>query len=140
MIQFVYNTPFSLINEIKISDWLLFLASQEGYRIKNLYYNYVSTEEIQFINLKHLNHNYPTDVITFDYSVDDEISAEVFICQEQVEKNAIEYSQTTENETIRVLCHALFHLCGHDDKSKTQQLDMRQTEDKAIASFHTTFK
>ena len=140
MIQFVYNTPFSLINEIKISDWLLFLASQEGYRIKNLYYNYVSIEEIQSINLKHLNHNYPTDVITFDYSVDNEISAEVFICQDQVEKNAIEYSQTVENETIRVLCHALFHLCGHDDKSKTQQFDMRQTEDRAIASFYTTFK
>ena len=140
MIQFVYNTPFSLINETKISDWLLFLASQEGYRIKNLYYNYVSIEEIQSINFTHLNHNYPTDVITFDYSTDDEISAEVFICQEQVEKNATEYSQTIENETIRVLCHALFHLCGYDDKSKTQQFDMRQTEDKAIASFHTTFK
>ena len=140
MIQFVYNSPFSLINEPKISDWLLFLASQEGYRIKNLYYNYVSIAEIQSINLKHLNHNYPTDVITFNYSVDDKISAEVFICQEQVEKNAAEYFQTIENETIRVLCHALFHLCGRDDKSKTQQLDMRQTEDKAIASFHTTFK
>ena len=140
MIEFTFNTDFILDNKKQISSWLLSLANSEGFTIKTLHYNYVSVEKIQSINNQFLNHDYPTDVIAFDYCEDKELSGEVFVCQKIVEKNAAYYSQTIENETLRVLCHALFHLCGHKDKTSKDLAVMRSAEDKAIAAFHSTYK
>ena len=140
MIEFTFNTDFTLDNKKQISDWLLFLASSEGFTIKNLHYNFVSAEKIHSINNQFLNHDYPTDVIAFDYCEDKELLGEVFVCQKIVEQNAGYYSQTVENETLRVLCHELFHLCGHKDKNSKDLAVMRSAEDKAIATFHSTYK
>ena len=140
MIEFVYYTGFELKNQKQVSNWLLSLANKEGFSIKNLYYNYVSTDQIQSLNNKFLNHDYVTDVLAFDYCEGSELSAEVFICQSEVEKNAKELSQSAENETLRVLCHALFHLCGYNDKTHKEQNVMRSKEDGAISSFQTTHK
>ena len=140
MIEFVFNTDFMLDNKKEISTWLLFLAKNEGFSIKNLNYNFVSAEKIQSINNQFLNHDYPTDVIAFDYCEDKELLGEVFVCQKIVEQNAVDYSQTIENETLRVLCHALLHLCGHKDKNSKDLAVMRLAEDKAIAAFHSTYK
>ena len=140
MIEFTFDTEFMLDNKKQISDWLLSLASSEGFTIKNLHYNFVSAEKIHSINNQFLNHDYPTDVIAFDYCEDKELSGEVFVCQKIVEQNAVYYSQAAENETLRVLCHALFHLCGYKDKSSKDLAVMRSAEDKAIAAFHSTYK
>ena len=64
----------------------------------------------------------------------------MFVCQQIVEQNASDYLQTIENETLRVLCHALFHLCGHKDKNSKDLVVIRSAEDKAIATFHSTYK
>ena len=140
MIEFTFNTDFILDNKKQISDWLLYLANIEGFTIKDLHYNFVSAEKIQSINNQFLSHDYPTDVIAFDYCQDKELSGEVFVCQKIVEQNAVCYSQTIENETLRVLCHALLHLCGHKDKNSKDLAVMRSAEDKAIAAFHSTYK
>ena len=140
MIEFTFNTDFILDNKKQISDWLLSLAKSEGFTIINLHYNFVSAEKIQSINNQFLNHDYPTDVIAFDYCEDKELSGEVFVCQKIVEQNAAYYTQTLENETLRVLCHALFHLCGYKDKNSKDMAVMRSAEDKAIAAFHSTYK
>ena len=140
MIEFTFDTDFILDNKKQVSGWLLSLANSEGFTVKNLHYNFVSAEKIHSINKQFLNHDYPTDVIAFDYCVDKELSGEVFVCQKIVEQNAVYYSQTVENETLRVLCHALFHLCGHKDKNSKELAIMRSAEDKAIAAFHSTYK
>ena len=140
MIEFTFNTDFILDNKKQISDWLLSLANSEGFTIINLHYNFVSAEKIQSINNQFLNHDYPTDVIAFDYCEDKELSGEVFVCQKIVEQNAVYYTQTPENETLRVLCHALFHLCGYKDKNSKDLAVMRSAEDKAIGAFHSTYK
>ena len=140
MIEFTFNTDFILENKKQITDWLLSLASSEGFTVKNLHYNFVSAEKIHSINNQFLNHDYPTDVIAFDYCEDKQLSGEVFVCQKIVEQNAVYYSQAVENETLRVLCHALFHLCGYKDKSSKDLAVMRSAEDKAIAAFHSTYK
>ena len=140
MIEFTFNTDSILDNKKQISDWLLSLASSEGFTVKNLHYNFVSAEKIHSINNQFLNHDYPTDVIAFDYCEDKELSGDVFVCQKIVEQNAVYYSQTVENETLRVLCHAFFHLCGHKDKNSKDLAVMRSAEDKAIAAFHSTYK
>ena len=140
MIEFTFNTDFILDNKKQISDWLLSLADNEGFSIKNLHYSFVSVEKIQSINNQFLNHDYPTDVIAFDYCEDKDLSGEVFVCQKIVEQNAVYYSQAVEDETLRVLCHALFHLCGYKDKSSKDLAVMRSAEDKAISAFHSTYK
>ena len=140
MIEYVYHTGFELKNQEQVSNWLLSLANKEGFSIKNLYYNYVSPDQIQSLNNEFLKHDYVTDVLAFDYCEGSELSAEVFICQSEVEKNAKELSQSVENETLRVLCHALFHLCGYNDKTDKDKTVMRSIEDNAIASFQTTHK
>jgi len=140
MIEFTFDTDFILDNKKQVSGWLLSLANSEGFTVKNLHYNFVSAEKIHSINKQFLNHDYPTDVIAFDYCVDKELSGEVFVCQKIVEQNAVDYSQTIENETLRVLCHALLHLCGHKDKNSKDLAVMRLAEDKAIAAFHSTYK
>ena len=140
MIEFTFDTDFILDNKKQVSGWLLSLANSEGFTVKNLHYNFVSAEKIHSINKQFLNHDYPTDVIAFDYCVDKELSGEVFVCQKIVEQNAVYYSQTIENETLRVLCHALLHLCGHKDNNSNDLAVMRSAEDKAIAAFHSTYK
>ena len=140
MIEFTFNTDFTLDNKKQISEWLFNLANTEGFTIKDLHYSFVSAEKIQSINNQFLNHDYPTDVIAFDYCEDKELSGEVFVCQKIVEQNAVYYSQTIENETLRVLCHALLHLCGYKDKNSKDLAVMRSVEDKAIAAFHSTYK
>ena len=140
MIEFVYYTGFELKNQKQVSNWLLSLANKEGFSIKNLYYNYVSPGQIQSLNHEFLKHDYVTDVLAFDYCDGTELSAEVFICQSEVEKNAKELSQSIENETLRVICHALFHMCGYDDKTDKEQAVMRTKEDEAICSFQTIHK
>ena len=140
MIEFTFDTDFILDNKKQVSGWLLSQANSEGFTVKNLHYNFVSAEKIHSINKQFLNHDYPTDVIAFDYCVDKELSGEVFVCQKIVEQNAVYYSQTIENETLRVLCHALFHLCGHKDNNSKDLAVMRSAEDKAIAAFHSTYK
>ena len=140
MIEFVYYTDFELKNHKQVSNWLLSLANKEGFSIKNLYYNYVSPDQIQSLNNEFLKHDYVTDVLAFDYCEGSELSAEVFICQSEVEKNAKDLSQSIENETLRVLCHALFHLCGYNDKTDKERAVMRSKEDGAISSFKTTHK
>ena len=140
MIEFVYYTGFELKHQKQVSNWLLSLANKEGFSIKNLYYNYDSPDQIQSLNKEFLKHDYVTDVLAFDYSEGSGLSAEVFICQLEVQKNAKALSQSVENETLRVLCHALFHLCGYNDKTDKEQAVMSSKEDEAISSFQTTHK
>ena len=140
MIQFIYNTSFRLSNEKNVSEWVTFIAKSEGVTLKKVFYNYVSLKDIRALNKKHLSHDYVTDVLTFDYSSKKDISGDVFICQEQVEENAKNYSQSAENETIRVVCHAILHLCGYSDTAEDHILEMRSKEDHYLKVFQTTFK
>ena len=140
MIDFIHTTPFVLNNTEELRKFLLHVSVQEGYTLSQFYFHFVSVEEITRINKNHLSHDYATDVITFDYSADKELKAEDYICPEEVQCNAKKYNQTVENEIVRVLVHALLHVCGHDDKSDESKLKMRNKEDLYIKIYQTSFK
>jgi len=140
MIDFIQTTPFVLRNTEEIRKLLLHVSVQEGYTLSQFYFHFVSAEEITRINKNHLSHDYATDVITFDYSRDKELKAEAYICPQEVKSNAKKYSQTFENELVRVLVHALLHVCGYDDKADESKLKMRNKEDLYIKIYQTSFK
>ena len=140
MIRFTYNTDFLLNNESEVAELINTVAISKGKSIDKFFYHFVSEAKIQQVNNDHLKHNFVTDVITFDYSDDKLISAEAFVCPEEVLKNSKRYSQTSENEVIRVLLHAVLHVLGYDDKSKESRQEMRNQEDHFLAIFNKKHK
>ena len=135
MIRFFHNDFLTLDNK-QLSEWLLKVAKKEGFVIQKLHYNFVDASKLNELNIKYLNHDYETDILTFDYSVDNEISAEAFISHEAVEQNAKKNKQSIEKETLRLLSHALLHCFGHHDKSPDEKLFMRLKEEECMAMFH----
>ncbi len=140
MIKFKYTTKFTLVNESKVIDWLNTIANSEGYKIKKIFYNYISEAKIKDLNKRHLSHNYSTDVLTFDYSQGNGIVSEIYIAPKKVEKNAKKYSQSIENETLRVVSHGLLHLCGYNDTTNDEAQEMRLKEEHYLKLFHSYSK
>ena len=135
MIQFFHNDFLTLDNK-QLSEWLVKVANKEGFVIQKLHYNFVDACKLHELNQKYLNHDNDTDILTFDYSVDNEISAEAFISHDALEQNAKINNQSIEKETLRLLSHALLHCFGHVDKSPHEKLFMRLKEEECIAMFH----
>jgi len=86
-------------------------------------------DKILEVNKEYLSHDYYTDIITFDYSLNQIISGDLFISIDRVKENANRYSKTFENELMRVVFHGVLHLCGYNDKSEEEILVMRSKED-----------
>ena len=131
-VKFFYHTGFVLSNEIKVANWLLSVLRNEGVEAQSIDYNFVDKKQMIKINKKHLNHNYLTDVLAFNYSEDNTIQGDVFVSEEMVRANAQEYSQSFSDELLRVMLHGLLHLCGHNDKTPEQQNRIRDLEDKYL--------
>ena len=140
MIKFKYTTKFTLANETKVIDWLYTIAKSEGYKIKKIFYNYISETKIKDLNKRHLSHNYSTDILTFDYSQGEGIVSEIYIAPKKVEKNAKKYSQSIENEVLRVISHGLLHLCGYNDTTNDEAQEMRLKEEHYLKLFHSYSK
>ena len=140
MIHFAYNTDFFLSDESVVAELLNTVAVSKGSSIDKFFFYFVSAAKIQQVNNDHLKHDFVTDVITFDYSDGKEISAEAYICPEQVFKNAKRYSQSIENETVRVLLHAVLHVLGYDDKTEESRQEMRKQEDRFLSVFNQKHK
>ena len=140
MIKFKYTTKFTLANETKVIDWLNTIAKSEGYKIKKIFYNYISETKIKHLNKRHLSHNYSTDILTFDYSQGNGIVSEIYIAPKKVEKNAKKYSQSIENEMLRVISHGLLHLCGYNDTTNDEAQEMRLKEEHYLKLFHSYSK
>ena len=112
----------------EISHWLKQIAHAEGKKIGSLCYIFVSDETILDINKKFLHHDYYTDIITFDNSIGDTISGEMYISIDTVNSNAKDYHTEFRNELLRVMVHGVLHLCGYNDKTTKEQNKMKAAE------------
>ena len=120
----------------RISLWLDQLASIHGHSIQDLNIIFVSDEELLLINRQFLNHDYYTDIITFDLgTVKKSISGELYISLDRVKDNATTLGQKYSAEFIRVVAHGLLHLIGFQDKKSEQIVEMRACENDAIALY-----
>lgn len=122
----------------RIKDWLLKTAAVYGYGISEIRYIFCSDDFLLEINRATLNHDYYTDIITFDLREDfsrREILAEIYISVDRVRENAHDFSVSFAGEMRRVLVHGILHLVGLQDKTPEQEQEMRREEDKALSTF-----
>jgi rRNA maturation RNase YbeY len=129
------QVKFNLKNKRKISAYLKDVIAKEGKKIGELNYVFVSDEVIIDINNKYLQHNYPTDIITFDNSIGSIVAGEMYISIDTVKFNANDYKVEFYNELLRVILHGVLHLCGHKDATAEEQKQMRQLEDEYLQNF-----
>ena len=87
------------------------------------------------MNKEHLNHDYYTDILTFDYCVDNTISGELLISWDTVQSNALKYKVDKQTELKRVVFHGVLHLCGYNDKNKEEKQLMRSKENECLEKY-----
>jgi rRNA maturation RNase YbeY len=136
MISFNYELEFQLENEEQYSSWISNVISSENKKEGDINYIFCDDEYILEINKQYLNHDYYTDIISFDYSVGNELHGDIFVSIERVRENAIEFEVTFDEELKRVLAHGVLHYCGYKDKTEEEELIMRSKEDEKIKMFH----
>jgi probable rRNA maturation factor len=136
MIDFNYETEFTLDNEGAISNWISSVIESEGKKEGEINYIFCDDEYLLQINQEHLQHDYYTDIISFDYTIGNEISGDLFISVDRVKENAIDFNVSFEEELKRVLVHGVLHYCGYKDKTDADELLMRSKEDEKLAMFH----
>ena len=97
-------------------------------KLGKIVYTLLSDEELLEINKTHLNHDYYTDIITFDYSTPRKLEGEVFVSMDRVKENSDDFLL----ELTRVMCHGVLHMLGYKDKSESEILEMRNMENEWI--------
>ena len=136
MISFNYETEFELPNEDQLSNWLSQVILSESKKEGDINYIFCDDEYLLNLNEQYLDHDTLTDIISFDYSVGNELHGDIFISIERVRENALDFSVTFDEELKRVLVHGVLHYCGFKDKSEEDEQLMRQKEDEKIKMFH----
>lgn len=125
---FFEDTNFKFNRRRLTSQWLKFTAESEIKRIGQVNIIFCSDNYILDINQKYLQHDYFTDIITFDYCEGKTLSGDLFISVDTVRENAIFYGTEFDDELNRVIVHGLLHLIGYDDHSEEDQKTMRSKE------------
>ncbi|AOW08780.1 rRNA maturation RNase YbeY [Flavobacterium gilvum] len=136
MINFNYESDFILENEEAIATWLSAVIESENKSEGEINYIFCDDEYLHKINVEYLNHDTLTDIISFDYTMGNEIGGDIFVSIERVLDNANDYNTSFEEELKRVLVHGVLHYCGYKDKSDEDEALMRSKEDEKIAMFH----
>ena len=126
------NISFPKIKKREISKWIKDVASTYHKRVGEITYIFCPDDEILRINQQYLNHNYYTDIITFDYSENDLISGDLFISLDTVKSNSEKYRVDYPQELYRVMIHGILHLCGLKDKTPEEEKTMRIMEEQAL--------
>lgn len=116
-------------NRTEIKKWIKKSVIKEGYKLGELSFNFCSDEELLKINIEHLNHDFYTDIITFELNEDNVVIGDIYISIDRVKDNAKQQGTTFTNELMRVIIHGVMHLCGYKDKTKKDAALMREKED-----------
>jgi probable rRNA maturation factor len=129
------SISFKLKDKTKLKLWIKSIVDKEKHVLGTLNYVFCSDDELLEINIKHLNHNTFTDIITFDYTEDKKISSDIFISIDRVIENSKKFDTSFQNELHRVMIHGVLHLCGYKDKTKPDAELMRKKENWALKLF-----
>lgn len=117
------------IQKRRMTRWIKETIASEGKTIGDISFIFCSDAYLLEMNKQYLNHDYFTDIITFDYVEENVISGDIFISCDRVKENALEFNTGFENELSRIIIHGVLHLLGFKDKTKKDKLLMTQKED-----------
>ena len=133
-----YNTENVGMPDIRrrlTSQWVKQVAQSYGRKVGEVAYVFVDDAEILRVNRQYLQHDYYTDIITFDYCEGDTISGDLFISLDTVHSNAAELGVPYGQELRRVIIHGILHLCGINDKGPGEREIMEAAENKALEAW-----
>ena len=122
-----------------LKAWIKEFVSNHGKKVGELAFVFCSDEKILEVNQNFLQHDYYTDIITFDYCEGEIVSGDIFISVEQVQENAVSHKVDYNTELLRVLAHGVLHLIGFQDKEKKNKIEMTRNEDLCMSLFFTKF-
>lgn len=120
------------IKKRNVSAWIKKVAELHGKKVGDLSYLFCSDDHILEVNKEYLQHDYYTDIITFDYTEGDVISGDMVISVETIATNAEKFNTSFESEFFRVVIHGVLHLCGINDKGPGEREIMEKHEDEAL--------
>ena len=129
MISFNYEIDFELKNSKEVKSWISKVILEENCNEGDINYIFCSDEYLHKINVKFLNHDTLTDIISFDYSLGKELHGDIYISVDRVTENASDYGTNFIDELDRVIIHGILHYCGYKDKTNDDELLMRSKED-----------
>ena len=133
-ISFSYSSDqYKIIDEVSIVNWVKKVISNENKRLGTISYNFIGEEEILKINKDHLNHDFFTDIITFDSSFINIINGDILISPDTVKTNSQIFNVSHLEELHRVIIHGIMHLCGYNDNTSDEKSKMRSLEDKYLS-------
>ena len=122
------------IKRREVSEWIKQVAASYGKKVGDIAYIFCSDERILEVNRQYLQHDYYTDIITFDYTEGNRISGDLFISLDTIQTNAEQFADNDyQRELHRVIIHGILHLCGINDKGPGEREIMEDAENKALA-------
>jgi probable rRNA maturation factor len=127
------QVQFRFSNKAKITKWIEAVVKKERKQIGFLNFIFCTDPALLAMNKQYLNHDYFTDIITFDYSKSKAIGGEIYISIDRVRENAAEMREMFHVELNRVIIHGVLHLLGYSDKTAAQKKAMRKKEDECLA-------
>ncbi len=127
------DTDFRPKGTLLLKQWIKKVVDSYGFKTGDLTYIFCSDDKIIEVNRQYLQHDYYTDVITFDYDENGVVSGDMFISVDTVRTNAEQFAPSFEDEMNRVIIHGVLHLCGLKDKAPEDEKKMRAAEEKALA-------
>lgn len=131
------NVAMPAISRRTVSAWVKAVAAARGRRTGDIAYIFCDDGKILEVNRQFLNHDYYTDIITFDYCEGDRISGDLFISLDTVRSNAEELGLPYEEELHRVIIHGILHLCGINDKGPGEREIMETAENESLSLLRT---
>lgn len=126
------NVKMPAIRRRDTSAWVKAVAASYGKKVGEVAYIFVDDEEILRVNREYLQHDYYTDIITFDYDEGDRINGDLVISLDTVRTNAEQFGKPYDEELHRVIIHGILHLCGINDKGPGEREIMEAAENKAL--------
>ena len=131
-----YQTECVEMPDIKrreTTEWIKAVAQTYGKRVGEIAYIFCSDEKILEVNRQYLQHDYYTDIITFDYCEGNRLNGDLFISLDTVRTNAEQYHTDYDTELHRVIIHGVLHLCGINDKGPGEREIMEEAENRALS-------
>ena len=132
---FEEDIKFNLSQKRKIRNWIKKVAEKEGVSVAEINYVFCSDPYLKQVNVEFLQHDYFTDIITFDNSEEGTLEGDIFISIDRIRENSSDYSSNFDQELRRVIIHGVLHLIGYRDKTADEENQMRQKEDEYLSLY-----